>query len=52
MASCERDGGTGVSCQASCAGQYPAGIELAETLNDCMTLQCSTDAGGNVCPGS
>jgi hypothetical protein len=49
IAACELDGGASPACEASCSEAYPAGIDLAENVNDCLTLHCTADAGSNAC---
>jgi len=49
VAACDRDAGSEASCETACSEQYPLGIGLAENVNDCLSLQCTGDAGGNAC---
>jgi hypothetical protein len=49
VAACEGDGGTESACELSCSEAYPAGIDLAETVNDCLTTHCTGDAGDDAC---
>jgi hypothetical protein len=49
VAACELDAGSEASCEAACSEQHPQGISLDENVNDCLSSQCTGDAGGDAC---